>query len=144
MTVRMMSEADIDAVAALECQVFSGEWTRDVLLHHLSSDNQLSIVADEDGALLGYLLGICVAGEAEVYSFAVNPRYRKQGIGEQILDSFINEAGAQSVESCFLEVRCSNYAAIRLYRKVGFENVGLRKNYYHNPPEDGFIMRLDI
>jgi ribosomal-protein-alanine N-acetyltransferase len=77
-------------------------------------------------------------GECEILNLAVAPEARRRGMATALAGEVTALAGG----AVFLEVRCSNAAARKLYEKLGFRQVGLRKDYYHSPPEDGIVMRF--
>ena len=76
-------------------------------------------------------------------NIAVHPDYRKQGIGTALIVELIGELELRGSHSLMLEVRASNTPAISVYEKLGFIEVGRRKNYYRNPKEDALIMRKE-
>jgi ribosomal-protein-alanine acetyltransferase len=77
-------------------------------------------------------------GEWEILNVAVRPEERGRGVGRRLVEAAL----AHAPGTCFLEVRQSNKPAIRLYESLGFERVGVRENYYHNPAEPGIVMRV--
>ncbi|MDO5139983.1 MAG: ribosomal protein S18-alanine N-acetyltransferase [Eubacteriales bacterium] len=79
--------------------------------------------------------------DAEVVRIAVRGEYRREGIGSRLLEGLISEAKRRRVSGIFLEVRSSNLAAVSMYRRAGFTEEGIRKNYYSSPAEDALIMR---
>ncbi|MDD5832257.1 MAG: ribosomal protein S18-alanine N-acetyltransferase [Clostridiales bacterium] len=79
--------------------------------------------------------------DAEVVRIAVRSEYRREGIGSRLLEGLISEAKRRKVSGIFLEVRSSNLAAVSMYRRAGFTEEGIRKNYYSSPAEDALIMR---
>ena len=84
--------------------------------------------------------------EAHITTFAVDPRWRRRGIGERLLLALLDLAMERRAREATLEVRLSNLAARRLYEKYGFRPVGLRPRYYSDDSEDALIMtteRLD-
>jgi len=96
-------------------------------------------VAEQSGQVVGFLAWRCTsAEEAEILNLAVGPAARRQGIATRLVEETAAAAGG----SLWLEVRQSNVAARNLYEKLGFREVGLRPNYYQNPPEDGIVMKL--
>jgi len=76
-------------------------------------------------------------------NLAVQPEYRRQGIGEKLVSALIAALAQQNVHSLTLEVRVSNAPATSLYEKLGFVQVGRRPNYYKNPKEDALILRKE-
>lgn len=95
---------------------------------------------DERGAVLGYTVGLLAADEAEVLNIAVDPPARGKGVGAALLEGMLEELRRAGARSVFLEVRRSNEAAIRLYRRSGFEILGARPDYYRQPREDALTM----
>jgi [ribosomal protein S18]-alanine N-acetyltransferase len=91
----------------------------------------LRVARDGDnGAILGFSLSRSVAGESELLLLAVLPKRHREGIGNRLLDDFLDQARADSVARVHLEVRDGN-PAIAMYRAAGFSSVGRRRNYYH-------------
>ena len=85
-----------------------------------------------------------VAGEAQIYNIAVAPEFRREGIGEALLRHMIAKAEDDGCELVTLEVRGGNEAAMALYTKLGFREVGRRKGYYSKGGEDAVLMDLDL
>ena len=81
--------------------------------------------------------------EADVMNVAVHPDCRRRGIAEKLIHTLVAELTSRGVRALTLEVRASNDPAINLYEKLGFQQVGRRKNYYHNPKEDALILRKE-
>lgn len=119
-------------------------WSERVLEEELYNPQASFIVAQRaDGAVLGYA-GLHVAvDEGYIDNVAVREDYRRQGIADDLLDVFVR-FGRVNLAFLTLEVRPSNEAAIGLYFKHGFAQVGRRKNYYENPREDAIIMTLEF
>ena len=81
-----------------------------------------------------------VMEEGDITNVAVHPKYRKQGIGNALVNALLREALLLGISEITLEVRVSNLTAIHLYEKNGFVSEGTRKNYYEKPREDALIM----
>ena len=101
-------------------------------------------VAEGETGLLGYLLAWSVAGEAEILEVAVDPTLRRKGIGKALLARFVAEASEAGDCRLLLEVRASNLGALALYKGMGFEECGLRRNYYSKPTEDAVLMAVNL
>jgi ribosomal-protein-alanine acetyltransferase len=98
------------------------------------------LVAENNGNVLGFLATRQTApDEREVLNLAVEASARRQGIARALLETAIK----QGIGAVFLEVRASNSAALALYRAAGFRVVGERKRYYHDPQENGIVMKFD-
>ena len=97
----------------------------------------------EDGEILGYIGILAVPDEADITKVAVAKGAQGQGIGSMLMKELISRVPELGVAKIFLEVRESNEAALALYKKFGFEQIGIRKNYYTSPLEDAISMKLD-
>jgi|GEM_PF-2994092 len=91
---------------------------------------------------IGYLIYTNVQGEADIIRIAVDTAYRKHGIGSKLMEEMMANLRAERAEKLTLEVRLSNIAAQELYKKYGLKLIYVRKAYYHNPPEDAYIMQV--
>lgn len=138
--VVMMRDEDVAAVAQLEKACFSDPWSEHGLRDSLKKATYRMMVAKEDGKVVGYIGAYMAADELNVTNVAVDPAYRRRGIGRMLVDAMILLAQKNRLTTVYLEVRVSNTAAISLYRAAGFDNAGIRKNFYDNPVEDGKIM----
>jgi ribosomal-protein-alanine N-acetyltransferase len=142
-----MSGADVQAVASLEKSVFGVEaWSAGMLAEELASApaTRWYLVAEEAGAVLGYA-GLLVAGDqADVVTLAVAADRWGEGVGTSLLDGLIGEAARRGCTELFLEVRVDNDRAKRLYRRHGFEGIGLRHGYYQPSGTDALVMRRPI
>ena len=134
-----MEEDDLDEVMKIESESFSSPWKR----RHFEialSDDTCCIVAKVAGKVVGYGIGWFVFREIHIANLAVDKELRRKGIGVILLRHMIDIAGERRVVIVTLEVRESNLAAINLYRKEGFREVTVRKDYYSRPREDAIIM----
>ena len=94
--------------------------------------------------LLAFLVAHRLDAEWELENIVVAATTRRQGLGTRLLKEFISHVQAEHGSSIFLEVRDSNHNARNLYRKLGFDEAGLRKRYYAKPPEDAILCRLRL
>ena len=140
MEIIPMNESHVAAVAALEKANFSEPWSENSVRGELTNKLALWLVAVEDGEVLGYVGSQTVLQEADMMNIAVADTHRRQGIARLLVEELICQLDAYQLT---LEVRASNAPAIALYEKLGFQQVGLRKNYYHKPKEDALILRKE-
>lgn len=140
-TIRQMEMDDLEEVMAIENSLFSVPWSETGFFSFLIRDDTLFLVALEEGRIVGYCGAVTVLNEGDITNVAVASERQRRGIGRQLLQAMIEKTGAQGVERLFLEVRASNRSAISLYQSLDFREVGLRKNYYESPIEDGILMR---
>lgn len=140
-----MTPAHLPAVAALEERCFPHDpWSEHTFRQALDSPDTAILLAEgEDGALLGYAVLYTVLDEGNLDNIAVAPECRRQGVADALLSALAGYA-REHLERLMLEVRASNAPALALYRKHGFAEVGLRKNYYQNPREDAILMTWEI
>ena len=144
MIIRNMTAADVHQVAQLEKVCFPDPWSERSVSSELTNPLSLWLVALEDDKLAGYVGSQTVMGETDMMNIAVDPEFRRRGIAEKLVDALVAELKARGSHCLTLEVRASNDAAKALYGKLGFCQVGLRKNYYRNPKEDALIMRKNF
>lgn len=109
----------------------------------LSEKNNLYLGYQIDEQLVGYIGCQIVLDEMSINNFAVLPTYKKRGIGTALLEQLVAICEQKSVCNFYLEVRVSNLAAISLYKRAGFKQIALRKDYYQKPKEDAYILQLE-
>lgn len=103
-----------------------------------------SDVGRPSAQIVGYLAAHRVADEWELQYIVVAKASQRAGVATRLLSEFIAQVQANGGSCIFLEVRASNHNARALYRKLGFEEAGLRKGYYPDPPEDAILCRLTL
>ena len=135
-----MNECHVAAVTELEKQNFSLPWDENSVRSELTNQLALWLVAVEDGQVVGYVGSQTVMQEADMMNIAVADSHRRRGIARALVEELIRLLDAYQLT---LEVRASNVPAIALYESMGFQQVGLRKNYYKMPKEDALILRKE-
>ena len=135
-----MNESHVAAVAELERLNFSTPWDEASVRSELTNKLALWLVALDDGEVVGYVGSQTVLQEADMMNIAVADSHRRQGIARALVEELIRQLDAYQLT---LEVRESNAAAISLYESMGFQQVGLRKNYYQKPKENALILRKE-
>lgn len=143
MEILRMNENHIAAVAELEKLCFCDPWSENSIASELKNPLSLWLVAVEGENLCGYIGSQSVMDEADMMNVAVHPDFRRQGVGQRLVDSLVSALKERKVQSLALEVRVSNESAVALYKKLGFATVGCRPNYYRHPKEDAYIMRKE-
>ena len=126
--------------ARLEKLCFADPWSEMSIASELQNICAYWLVAVQDDMIVGYIGSQSTIDETDVMNVAVHPDWRRQGIAEQLIENLIEELKERGSHALMLEVRASNAPAIALYEKMGFRQVGLRKNYYRNPKEDAMIL----
>lgn len=146
LSVRPALSSDGEALLQLGAQCFPEEvWTAAVLDEARSRQGGLFLVAeDRSGTVVGFLNGWIVVDELEIAQVGVLSERRRSGIGALLLVEALWDAARQGVRAAFLEVRASNAAARALYARHGFEQLGIRRGYYHEPREDALLLRAKV
>lgn len=134
-----MNLSHIPALCELEKICFSSPWTAEGLTEELSNPQAHFLVAEADKTVAGYLGVQEIYGEGYITNIAVFPQYRGQGIAKKLLQKAAEGAEERQCEFLTLEVRESNSPARSLYEKMGYTDVGQRKNFYHDPTEHARI-----
>jgi len=106
----------------------------------LAGDGVLPPPEERQELVVGFVGIWLLVDEAHVVTIAVRDSHRRQGVGELMLIAAIETALRERQSVVTLECRVSNAAALRLYEKYGFEQVGLRRRYYSDNQEDGYIL----
>ena len=143
MIIENMTAAHVPQIAELEKLCFSDPWSERSIETELSCRLSVWLVALEGDKVVGYVGSQTVIDESDMMNIAVHPDFRRRGIAEALvaeLEAALRQRGSRALT---LEVRDSNAPAIALYEKLGFAQVGLRKNYYRNPKEDARILRKE-
>lgn len=141
--IRDMLERDIPAVVLIENKSFAVPWSEISFLNQLRRPSSINRIAVLNDMAAGYICCECVAGEGQVLKLAAHPDCRRMHIATSLLESAINDLRLKACAVLYLEVRASDYAAGKLYKKFGFKVVSTRKGYYTEPAEDAVIMRLE-
>lgn len=131
---------DIPALEALERQCFSVPWTGEQLIAQLPDGSHRFLVAERDGAILGYVGMMFVLDEGYISNVATASTARRQGIGRELIKALLSEADKLELSFVTLEVRRGNEPAKALYSQQGFMPVGERRDYYQHPKEDAILM----
>lgn len=143
MEYRLMDNTHVTAVAELEKLCFSDPWSISSVSSELTNPLSLWVVAMDHEKLVGYVGSQSVMGWADMMNLAVDPAYRRMGVGRGLVNELIARLKPNEVTCLTLEVRASNAGAIALYEGLGFAEVGRRPNYYRNPKEDALILRKE-
>lgn len=129
------------SVLRIEAQVYPRPWTLTLFLSELNiRSGRAYVAARVDGVVVGYAGIMMQLDEAHVTTIAVDPLWQRRKIGSRLLSWLIHSARAMGAKNMTLEVRVSNNRAQAMYRNFGFEEAGIRKNYYTDVREDALIM----
>lgn len=139
--LRPVFETDFPAVLEIERRSFIDPWPEEAFTDFLCQNSWLLIL---DGQVAGYIFYVTAVDEAVIINFAIDPPYLRQNYGQYLLSRTMQMLIDQGVQYFYLDVRRSNEAAIALYLKLGFQSLGVRKNYYKIPCEDALVMGIEI
>ena len=132
--VTRLGMAHADDCATLHAASFSYAWpVADIEALLLAPTTYADGAFGKAGELQGFILSRRAADEAEILTIAVKPRKRGQGIAGKLMKANMSQLQAAGAKSWFLEVESQNVAALALYKRFGFEQVGERKSYYRKP-----------
>jgi ribosomal-protein-alanine N-acetyltransferase len=131
--LRPLAVSDLDAVMDIERRAYGFPWTEGIFRDCMRV-GYCCWCYEVDGVIHGYGVMSVAAGESHILNLSVNPDVQRRGIGTKLMKHFLQLACRHNADSVLLEVRPSNTAAIKLYQKLGFNEIGMRRNYY---PADG-------
>ena len=141
--IEVMNASHVAQIAELEKICFSDPWSENSIASELNNQLALWLTAMEGERLAGYIGSQTVLDETDMMNVAVHPDFRRKGIAESLVNALVEQLKANGSRCLTLEVRASNMPAIALYEKLGFSEIGRRKNYYRNPREDALILRKE-
>ena len=146
LTLRAATEADLDAIWAIESAVFGAEaWSRDLMRDELTADLRCYLVlVNEAGAIVGYGGLLAVGTEGDIQTIALSPDARGAGQGRRLMNALLDAADGRGVNEVFLEVRADNPVARTLYASLGFEEIGVRPRYYQPEGVDAVVNKLQM
>jgi len=136
-----MTESDLQMILEVEQKSFTTPWSYEAFYNELYN-NQFAhyLVVEADGKVIGYCGLWVILDEAHITNIAILPEYRGKRLGEALLKMVMQYAVEHGAETLTLEVRVSNIVAQNLYRKLGFQDGGIRKSYYTDNYEDALVM----
>lgn len=140
--IRELASGDLSDILSIEWQSSQFPWSEGLIKSSLNSDSGFGLF--DDSSLIGFTFFSQVLDELSLLNIAIAPEYRRQGLAYDFLAACLSSELVINIGCCFLEVRESNLPAISLYKKLGFDQVGLRKNYYpiNGGRETAVIMKL--
>lgn len=144
-TFRKMTIDDLDDVREVEVSSFTLPWSREAFFNELTK-NQFAnyLVLEVDHKVVGYCGVWIIVDEAHITNIAILPDYRGMKLGEALMGKVMELARDLGALRMTLEVRVSNERAQNLYRKFGFEDGALRKQYYTDNMEDALVMWVNL
>ncbi len=135
-----MAEKHISALAQLEKECFADPWSEKALADELANPNAVFRVALIDEEVAGYVGMLHVLDEGDICNVAVFDKFRRRGVATALIQHLVDYAVENQLSFITLEVRESNIGAQKFYETMGFETIGIRKNFYDNPKEHAILM----
>jgi ribosomal-protein-alanine N-acetyltransferase len=144
--LRPMSGHDLTAVMEVENTAYEFPWTLPIFRDCLRVGCHCYVYESPQEGIIGHGIMSVVAGECHVLNICIHPDYQRLGLGEGMVLFMLDIARQGKARVALLEVRISNTAAYKLYTKLGFDEVGLRKGYYpaRHGREDAIILARDL
>lgn len=141
-----MSGLDLKAVMEVENSSYEFPWTLPIFRDCLRVGCYCFVYETLEHGIIGHGIMSVAAGECHLLNICIHPEFQRQGLGEGMVLFLLDFARKKKARMALLEVRISNLAAYKLYIKLGFDEVGLRKSYYpaHHGREDAIILARDL
>jgi [ribosomal protein S18]-alanine N-acetyltransferase len=139
---------DADILATLHAQGFHRGWpSQDFASYIAGRETPVYVACDAKRKIAGFAMLRLAADEAELITIAVDPRWRKKGIGRALMNAVLEDLATTAARRLFLEVAADNPAALRLYGRLGFNKIGEREGYYarlDGRPATAIVMARDL
>ena len=141
--IETLRPGDLPAVAALHARCFDEPWRPELIGRIAQAPGGFGLLWRDEGEPLGFVLGRSNGNRAEVLSLGVAPAVRQRGVARALMNAAIERVSLRGLHTLYLEVAEDNDAALRLYRALGFAQVGRRPGYYTRP-EAGAVDALTL
>ena len=141
----MFAEEDLAEVVKIEYSCHLTPWTNKNFIDSYGANNLFKVLKNEND-IIGYYIALFSFDECELLNITIKSELQQKGLGELMLNDLLSECRKANIANIFLEVRKSNLVAIKLYKKIGFNDIGVRNNYYQNKDgkEDAILMGRTI
>lgn len=144
LTIRTFHPSDVPAILAIQISNRqAAQWPQSAY-ERLEQSGEKAWVAEQNGAIVGFLTARTMANEMEILNLAVDSNFHRQGIGRELLRRAISWAENSFATRVFLEVRSSNTGGKKFYEANGFSQTGVRKKYYSNPVEAALLLTKSL
>ena len=145
-----LTSVEIPSVLSIEEQNSDYPWSQLQFTTSIENSNNLCYCLNLNGKTIGYLIAMLSLDTADILNIGIDPDFKRQGYGTALLNYLIENLRKRNISEILLEVRAGNKSAIQFYKKQGFEEISVRKNYYiknsnnRSQREDGIMMRIEI
>ena len=145
--INFAKKKDLDDITKIESNCHLSPWTRKNFIDSFEAKNLFRVLRNEND-IIGYYIALFASDECQLLNITVKSELQKKGFGQLMLKNLFIDCRKADISNIFLEVRKSNLLAIRLYEKNGFNEIGIRNNYYKNKDkdtnEDAILMGLAL
>jgi len=142
--IDIINASDLDEIVAIENISFPSPWPRRIFEREIEAQNSYKRVIRFTGSIVAYIVTWTIYDEVHILNVAVHPDFRNIGLGEMLLRDCLEYSYMRGLKLAVLEVRTSNTGAIRLYEKLGFKTLRIRKKYYSDTGEDAYVMMFEL
>jgi len=145
-----LTPVEIQSVLSIEEHNSDYPWSQDQFTTSIENSNNLCYCLSLNGRTIGYLIAMLAVDTADILNIGIDSDFQRKGYGTALLNHLIEELKKRNIGEILLEVRVGNKSAIQFYKRQGFEEISVRKNYYtknsknQSQREDGIIMRIKI
>ena len=145
-----LTPVEIPSVLSIEEQNSDDPWSQLQFTTSIENSNNLCYCLSFNGRTIGYLIAMLAVDTADILNIGIDPDFQRQGYATGLLNRLIEELRKRHIGEILLEARVGNKSAIQFYKRQGFEEISVRKNYYmknskkQSQREDGIIMRIKI
>lgn len=143
-SIEQLNTELVDQVADIENYSFKTPWPKQIFLAEIERGNSFCRIAIIEDFVAGYCISNLIYDELHIFKIAVHQEHRRKGIGKYLLEDAFDFFKGRGAKNGILEVRVSNESAIKLYKKIGFKPLRIRKNYYQGTKEDALVMSIDL
>ena len=143
MIVRELSELDLDSIVEIEESLYKDPWNKEAYLRDLENDIAFNYVLEHDGVILGYYGFWIMFDNVDITKVSIRKELQGKGLSNILIEDFFSRIKNLDIKTITLEVRVSNTKAINLYKKNGFKEIAIRKQYY-NDLEDAYILQKEV
>ena len=142
--IDIIAPNDLDEIVAIENVSFPSPWPRRIFEREIEAKNSYKRVIRFSGSVVAYIVTWTIYDEVHILNIAVHPDFRKIGLGEMLIRDCLASSLEPGLKLVLLEVRVSNSSAIKLYEKIGFKTLSVRKKYYSDTGEDAYVMMYEL
>lgn len=142
--IESIGPEDLDEIVAIENVSYPSPWPKQIFEREIEAQNSYKRIIRFSGSVVAYIVTWTVHDEVHILNIAVHPDFRKIGLGEMLLRDCLGFSFDRELKLAVLEVRTSNNSAIKLYEKIGFKTLRVRKKYYSDTGEDAYVMLYEL